>query len=139
MTNSLDSIVEGTTPVAEPGTVLLDLSAAKEDKPFEQYIVGADQPGIVVGAEVATSKAGNPMLVWEFLFTGGPNVSRKIKKYTPTSGKGAVFAKRVIDALGFDGAAGFKPSTALGKPVVLDIQVQKNDPERTEVATVKGA
>ena len=138
MTDTLDSIVEGTT-TPEPGTVLLDLSQASEKTEYPKLVTGANQPGIVVGAELETSKAGNPMITWEFLFTGGPNVSQKIKKWTPTTGKGAVFAKRVIDALGFDGAAAFKPSSALGKVVVLTLAVQKNDPERVEVSEVRSA
>lgn len=87
-------------------------------------------------------KSGAPLLVWEFALTEGARAGWKRKTWTVTTGKGSGKAKGVIKAVGGDVSGDrirFKPSSAVGKDVILVLRPQKDNDEYDEIVKVKPA
>lgn len=138
---TLDEIAAGVasgTALPSEDEVLLDFTEAVEGGKYEN----GTWPAVVSECYPDTSREGNPVLRWKYVFTDGPNKNREIQRSTPTTGKGAGISKKAIKALGFaleGDKASFKPSSAKGRACRLEITDQKNNSDFSEVHNVLAA
>lgn len=138
MAPKLDEIAaRGVAKGGSDDEVALDFSEAVE---FEQYEVGPRQPATVTDAYPDVSKNKNPVLVVEFEFSDGPNKGRSIKRSCPATGKGSGIARATIKACGSDPEQRpFKAKTLVGAKVLLDVRLQKDNDDFTEISRVREA
>lgn len=132
---SIEEIVSGA--VSNNDELEIDFSGAVE---FEA--LDGEFPARVLACTPDTSKSGNPMLVWEFALTQKPHEGWKRKAYTVTSGKGSGKAKQIIKAVGGNVEGErirFRPSSAVGKDVILVLGPQKDSTEYDEIKRVRPA
>lgn len=134
MAPSLDDIVSG---AGQDEEVELDFSGAIEFDP-----VPADTyPAVIKDCVPGTSKAGEPKLTWTFILSEGKFAGRQLMRHTPTKGKGSGLSKQVMKAIGVDVnnvTTKFRPSTAAGKHVLLEVGIQEGT-EFNEIKRVKAA
>lgn len=129
---SLDDIVAGAGADEE---VDLDFSEATAFEPLVKGRYAATIKDCVPG----TSGAGNPKLTWTFVVTDAPYAGRQLMRHTPTKGKGSGLSKQVIKAIGQDTSQTsmkFRPSSAAGKEVLLDVDIQEDNPDFNEIKKV---
>lgn len=115
-----------------------DFSEAVE---FDNTPITGVYKGRITGCESRTSKAGAPMLNWEFTLFGASddaakNNNRKVWMNTMTSGKGAGALKSLLKAVDAPTAGGFDPETLYGKEVQLTLGVRVG-PDGTQYQDVK--
>lgn len=119
---SLDDIVAGAGGDDE---VELDFSGAVE---FDAIAEGT-YAAVVKDCVPGLSKKQEPKLTWTFVVTEeGPAKGRQLMRHTPTRGKGSGLSKQVIKAIGGDVSqtqTKFKPSSAAGKHVILEVGIQE--------------
>jgi hypothetical protein len=118
-------------------SIVIDLTQASDE--FEPLPEGPYN-AVVVAAERAQSKSGNPTIKFRFRITDGAFHGRQVFRYAPITGKGAGIARDTLKGLGFPvegDRLAVSLADAIGRECVLDIAIQKNDPRYNEVKKVR--
>ncbi len=119
-------------PAADPADE--DFSAPASEQKSKYIVADGTYPAKCVNVEKKTSKAGSPMLVFEYLGTGGEAVGKEFKDYTlydvqadGTLRAGWKMVKRMKAfgiSKGEDGVLPIRKADIVGKSVTLKLAVQ---------------
>ena len=116
-------------------TALIDIDMGGPDASDETRIPPDEYPFKLVKVADQRSKAGNRMLVWDFVVASGQYSGFAARMYTVTEGNGAFKAKQVAKAIGGivekeDGGKkiSFDPVEVKGR-VVLGVVEDETQPE----------